>query len=191
MKVIKEINQSRLQKKLLTNIALNVELLYNDSDYEISEYDVQAMISLFLKRFLRNTDLIISREIFGRFDCAISKKKDKTEIPQILYEIKTFLKRKEKLNTKSAYTKIEKDIIKLKKGIGKYKEAKAYLIIVCNKRTLNVDFLKEFNFIKNHIENLKKWTILETNDEEIKVVKLRPSRKKLIEQAYALSWEIM
>lgn len=179
-------HKTDLHKRLLKNIALNVELLYNDKDYEISEYDIQAYMSIFLKRNFVNTDFSINREIFGKFDCAISQKSSKE--PKILYEIKTFSKPNEKLNIESAYKKIEKDIVKLKEGTIKYKNARAYLIIVCKKQDIeNVTFIKNLDFVNEHINNSKKWIIKNLKKYEIKI---RPSSKILIERVYVLSWEI-
>ncbi len=179
-------HKTDLHKRLVKNIALNVELYYNNKDYEISEYDVQAFMSIFLKRNFINTDFSINREIFGKFDCAISRKESKK--PEILYEIKTFSKPKEKLNIESAYKKIEKDIIKLKKGINKYKDSRAYLIIVCKKRDVeNITFINSLDFVKAHIDNSKKWISKKLENINIKI---RPSNKIKIERVYVLSWEI-
>ena len=181
-----EYHKTDLHYRLLKNIALNVELLYNDKDTEISEYDIQAVISVFLKKNFLNTEFSINREIFGKFDCAISQKNYKK--PVILYEIKTFSKPKEKLNIESAYKKIEKDIIKLKIGINKYNHSRAYLIIVCKKRDIeNVTFIENFNFVNEHINNSKKWITRQIDNMDIKI---RPSRKVLIERVCVYSWEI-
>lgn len=181
-----EYHKTDLHYRLLKNIALNVELLYNDKDSEISEYDIQAVMSIFLKKNFVNTDFSVNREMFGKFDCAISQKNSTK--PEILYEIKTFSKSKEKLNIESAYKKIEKDIVKLKNGIIKYQNSKAYLIIVCKKRDIeNETFIKNLDFVNEHIKNSKKWIIRKFNN---KVIKVRPSRKVLIERVYVLSWEI-
>ena len=180
-------HKTDLHKRLLKNIALSVELYYNDKDYEICEYDVQAFMSVFLKRNFINTNFSINREIFGKFDCAISQKSSKK--PEILYEIKTFLKSKEKLNIASAYKKIEKDLIKLKDGILKHLNSRAYLIIVCKKKDIKkVTFINNLDFVKKHINNSRKWTIKNLNKKEIKI---RPSSKILIERVWVLSWEII
>ena len=80
----KDYFQHDLHYRLLKNIALKVELLYNDNDKEISEYDIQSFMSLFLRRNLDRNVLIVHRESFGKFDCAIAKKKNNK--PIILYE---------------------------------------------------------------------------------------------------------
>lgn len=181
-----EYHKTDLHYRLLKSIALNIELLYNDRDFEISEYDIQAIMSLFLKKNFVNSDFAINRESFGKYDCAISEKNSRT--PIVLYELKTFVKPNEKLNIESAYKKVESDLFKLKSGIGKYKKSRAYFILVCkNKDVDKVNFIDKFNFIKGHLDDSRKWIELTKKKDKLKI---RPSRKVRIERIYTFSWEI-
>lgn len=106
-----EYHKTDLHERLLRSIALSVELLNNNKDYDVSEYDIQAIMSQFLKRNFINTNFRIYMEKYGKFDCAISEKG--LDNPKILYELKTYIKPMEKLNTMSAYKQILHDLSKL------------------------------------------------------------------------------
>jgi len=69
-----EYHKKDIHKRILRNIALNIELLINDRDVDISEYDAQAFMALFLRRNLKNTEYKIRRESFGKYDCVIANK---------------------------------------------------------------------------------------------------------------------
>lgn len=181
---MKEYHDTDIHFRLLKSIALNVEMLYNDKDSDINEYDVQAFMTSFLRRNLRNTDFIIYRETFGKYDCSIALRK--TKKPQVLYELKTFSKPQEKLNIETSFKKIQKDIFKLKDGINKYKTARGYFILVCQKRDIHkVEFIENLKFIGLHSEDSKEWTTFENEK-----CKLRPSRKLFLEGVAVFSWEI-
>lgn len=177
--------KENLHYRLLKNIALNVELLYNDNDNEISEYDIQSFMSLFLKHNLKNTEFVIHRESFGKFDCAIAIKKTKT--PVILYELKTFTKEKEKLNTQTSYNKILSDFNKFLKKIEVSEQLRCFFVLVCKESEIKKNsFIKDFDFIKQHINNKKSWLYLGSN----KTFRIRPSRKVVIERVRVFSWEV-
>ncbi len=189
MKISKDYFKDDLHYRLLKNIALNVELLYNDNDKEISEYDIQSFMSLFLRRNLHNTEFSIHRESFGKFDCAIAEKK--TNKPVILYELKTFVKEKEKLNTLTSYEKIFHDFIKFSNN--DLKDVRLLFILVCKKTEIEKHkshFLNKLDFVINHKENHdRKWQEFEAEN-GVKF-RIRPSRKVVIERVCILSWEII
>ena len=56
--------------------------------------------------------------------------------PLILYELKTFVKPKEKLQIKSSYKKIIPDFKKLNDGVLKYELSRGYFILVCKSKDL-------------------------------------------------------
>jgi len=186
MKISKDYFKDDLHYRLLKNIALNVELLYNDNDKEISEYDIQSFMSLFLRRNLYNTDFSIHRESFGKFDCAVAEKK--TNNPVILYELKTFVKEKEKLNTLTSYKKILSDFQKFSKNISDSELIRGFFVLVCKDTEIKkVNFINELDFVAKHMDGKKSWIFLGTD----KTFKIRPSRKVLIERVHVLSWEVI
>ena len=133
MKHQRDYHKTDIHRRLITNLALNIAILFNDKDYDISEYDAQAVIALFLKKNLLNTAFKTHRESFGKFDCALSLRKEKPkdgekeedEKPVVLYELKTYLKPPEKINKKGVGQVIIRDFAKLKHGIyNRYKSLK-------------------------------------------------------------------
>lgn len=198
-------NKADFHRRMLKNIVLNIELLFNDNDYDISEYDVQAFMSQFLRRNLRNIDFEIYRETFGKFDCSIAaitknagetvklsnarrtKKEDVT--PAILYELKTFLKTHEKLDAKIQYEKIINDFKKLSDGIKEYSGCEGYfLLLVKNSHVRELDSTLEF--IKNRIVEEKLSKFWMTIPQHKGIYRIRPSTKVSIERVTALLWEI-
>ena len=175
-----------LNYRVLRNIALKTELLYNDKDYDISEYDIQAFMSQFFKRNTQNTGYVTNREAFGKFDCVISQKASNS--PSVLYELKTYAKPNEKLNRKSAYKLIKADFIKLKNGLEKYENCRSFFILICKKRDFKTKpFVKELDFIQRRYEGNKEW---EKIDYKELTITIKPSRKCVIERVVALCWEI-
>jgi hypothetical protein len=45
-----------INKKLVRDVFLKIELLLNEGEKEIFEYDIQAFMFLFLKRFLKGSN---------------------------------------------------------------------------------------------------------------------------------------
>ncbi|MFC2126478.1 hypothetical protein ACFLU5_16940 [Bacteroidota bacterium] len=182
--MIKNYHSSDIHECLLMNIVLNTELSFNDKTYDINEYDVQSLISTFLRRNIDNSKFTILRESHGKYDCLILDKEKKS--PLILYEIKTFLKPRENL-TNTAYGKVLKDFLKLKKGITDFSGSRAYFILVCRHAKIR-NAIDDFAFIKKHQNGDKSFTTLK---EKKITLRLRPSRKIIIERVTAYSWEIL
>lgn|GEM_PF-2288910 len=179
-------HKTDIHRRILRDIALRVELLFNDRDEDISEYDVQAFQSLFLRRYLKNTDFKVHRESFGKYDCAIAIKE--TNTPIVLYELKTYLKKKEKLNTKTQLKRINNDLCKLIDGINNNPDCRGYFILVCRRNHLK-ELSNGFKFIQNSLDNKKNWITLTI---ESKSFKLRPSRKVVdIGHIRVFSWEVI
>jgi hypothetical protein len=183
MNIKKDYHKTDIHQRMLRNIALNIELLKNDKDKDMSEYDIQAFMALFLKRNLINTGYHLHRESFGKYDCVIAR--EGKEKPEILYEIKTFVKPKEHLQTITSWKKIEKDFKKLKKGKEKYTNCRAYFILVCKGRDLE-DMIEEFDFLKQRIESKSKKHI------KMDGYKFRKSSKSNIDKrTFVFSWEVL
>jgi len=176
----KKYHETNIHKRALIDIALNVELLLNMNDRNISEYDIQAFMYKFFKTNLLNTKYTMCREIFGKYDCAIS---DYTRsVPSVLYEIKTFVKPKEKFPTKSALKKIIKDFKKLYKN--KYDNVRCYFVLVIKKQDIKkANELEGFEWFKLREESNKK-------EYKFESYKIRPSAKEIILNTCVYSWEI-
>jgi hypothetical protein len=172
-----------IHRRLLKNIALNTELLYNDRDYDISEYDIQAFIALFLRKNLTQTAFRVDREMFGKFDCVI-RERDKKENPsRVLFELKTYVKikptrddpkkwKKESIN-KDAIRDIESDFFKLKKALVKFSKSKnptrSFFILVC--RRADLLSLSEINFIDLFLNKKKYKNALKDDKERKRIIK--------------------
>lgn len=181
-----------LNYRILKHIALRVELLFNDKDFEISEYDVQAFLSQFIKVNVINTGYVTHREAFGKYDCVISKNDSKS--PTILYELKTFLKPKEEINRESAFQSFLKDFKKLKKGINIYKNSRGFFILICKQNQLKYKpkdkkkpFIKNLEFILDRYNGRKYYKKFSYDKIDFFI---KPSRKCSIERVCALCWEI-
>jgi len=174
-------HQTDIHQRLLYDLVLNIEILLNDKDKDISEYDIQAFMVQFLRRNLDKDYFLVHRESFGKYDGSISYKNNTN--PNILYELKTFIKPHEKLQTKRSYIKIKKDFEKLKNGVEKYKECRGYFVLVCKDSDLT-NILDDFKFLKYIVENKSKKWISQDG------YKLRPSRKVKVGRTFCFSWEV-
>ncbi|MBC7776482.1 MAG: hypothetical protein H7246_13695 [Phycisphaerae bacterium] len=162
-----------IHRRLLKNIALNTELLYNDRDYDISEYDIQAFIALFLRKNLTHTAFRVDREMFGKFDCVIREREKKENPSRILFELKTYVKIKplgkdpkkwiKESMDKDAIQDIKSDFFKLKKALAKSSKSKnptrGFFILVCRRADLlnlsGINFLDLF-FNKKEVKSVRK-----------------------------------
>ena len=169
-----------LNKRMVRNVFLNIELLLNESENEISEYDIQAFMFLFFRKFLKNTDFNISRESHGKVDCVIENEKTNKII---FYEIKTYFKGNESVNEKDFIN----DIRKLYSLINKNNNSKAYFFTagLTNKYYKEIESL---SFIKNHIENKKDWKRIDIVEGDSII--LRPSVKEINGMSNVMTWEI-
>jgi len=182
-------HKTDIHRGIIRNIALNIELLLNENDHEISEYDIQVFMATFLRRFLRNMDFIVHRESHGKYDCVIADKGSKR--PVTLYELKSFIKVKERVLTYTALKQIEKDFKKL--GSSKHEKVRRYFILACKRgevvvrREIRGDLESRFEWLKDHY--LDRRNHHQINIDDVKY-KLRPSRKEKIGRTCVLSWEV-
>ena len=169
--------------RMLKSIGLNIEILFNNKDYDICEYDIQAIMSKFLKSALLNTDNKVHRESFGKYDCAISNNKNE---PVILYEIKTFLKPHEKLSNNNSLEEILKDFKKLAMPKMKTIGARRYFVLIFKEKEFKlIENDANFDWLSNRlISNRKEHKYIKDN------YKLRPSSKYQISNICVYSWEV-
>jgi len=178
--LIKDYHNADIHRRFLRHICLHVELFHNEKDWDISEYDIQALMSQFVKKALVNTKYEMNRESFGKYDCAISIK---SKIPPlILYEIKSYLKPNEKLFIKSSEKMILHDFNKLAKT--NHKNVRGYFVLVFKKKEMDSIKSKDCHFIKSL---LKKSRTYIRHDGII----IRPSVKDSILNTCCFSWEIV
>jgi hypothetical protein len=168
-----------LQERIVREVILNVELLINDKSRDISEYQIQEFILQFLRRNLDKNIYEVSKESFGKHDIAISKVN--SSYPLLVFELKTFVKPKEKLQTITSYKKIIKDFDKLYSSKTKY-DCRSYFILACKEKDLECN-MKEFGFVTKRLKNNKSW-------QRFDEYKIRPSRKDSCGRSYCFSWEI-
>ncbi len=165
-----------IHPKMIRNLFLNAEIIVNDDDFDISEYDIQAWVYLYLRKKLQNTKYTAKRESNERFDCVIRSNKSKK--PRVYYEMKTYIKPHES----PKMPEIKKDVLKLYKAI-KGSKKKGYFILVIAKNKIRRTPNKLPQFIINHYNNDKHWI-------EVDGIKLRPSQKEKNGRLIVLSWEV-
>lgn len=104
---------TEIHKRMVRNVFLNTEILLNEGEKNIFEYDIQAFMFLFFRAYLRSFDCWAGREKEGKVDCVIYNKNDS---PIIFYEIKTYFKEHESIKVEHFQNDIEK-LAKLVKKI--------------------------------------------------------------------------
>lgn len=177
MSVINEIN-----KRMVRNVFLNTEILLNEGETEIFEYDIQAYMFLFFRTFLRSYDFTAGREKAGKVDCVLF---DQNKTPVVFYEIKTYFKDSERIQENH----FKKDIEKLAELIRDNPGSKGYFFTSGLTKKFTEGDVQKLPFISAHLNNDRKWPKLTLeNGEE---VSLRPSVKECNGQSNTMTWEIV
>lgn len=185
MKNNKDYHKTNIHKRMLRNIALNVELLLNEGYNSISEYETQAFAALFLRRNFINLPFKIAKERFGKVDFIITDKKD---IPVILYEMKLFIKKTKKIAAPTSESQIRKDFIKLCKTMYEYKKARGYFILILRKNHYQENRSK-YKFLKPLFSKKRKNIVPKLEQNELPF-EIRPSSKVKIENTFVMSFEV-
>lgn len=170
-----------LHQRTVRNVFLNVEILLNDKVDDLSEYDIQGLMFNYLHRALLNTAASTSRERNGKVDCVVY---DSGEVA-LLYEIKTYYKRHEKL----LQSHLDHDIEKLRNRLVEHKNARAYLLLAGRKANFSVDSLRKFPWLSDRIHGKRFSWVRYPLDDGISV-KLRPSQLQQYGRGVAVTWEV-
>ncbi|OJI53899.1 hypothetical protein [Vibrio vulnificus] len=171
-----------INKKLVRNVFLNTELLLNEGEDQIFEYDIQAYMFLFLKRFLKGTGRTAGREMVQKVDCVIF---DHNNVPECFYEIKTYFKAREVILQKH----FEDDIDKLAKLLQLHSNATAMFITAGLTKKYTDNKAAKLAYIGEHLSNNSSWHNLTTTSGID--IKLRPSVKETRGLCNVMTWEIM
>jgi hypothetical protein len=139
---------NEINKRMVRNVFLNTEILLNEGETEIFEYDIQAYMFLFFRTFLRSYDYTAGREKLGKVDCVLFKKNNK---PVIFYEIKTYFKESERIQE----SHFKKDIQKLAELIKKNPGTKGYFFTSGLTKKFKEDDAIKLPFIAAHLNNDK------------------------------------
>ena len=177
MKNINEIN-----KRMVRNVFLNTEILLNEGETQIFEYDIQAYMFLFFRTFLRSFDYTAQREKAGKVDCVLYNSRNK---PVVYYEIKTYFKEHEQIQV----SHFEKDIEKLADLIKENPGSKGYFFTSGLTKKYTNDNASKLSFIASHLSNSKELTEIKLNNDV--VVYLRPSVKECRGQSNTMTWEVL
>lgn len=103
-----------IHKRMVRNVFLNAELLLNEGEKEIFEYDIQAFMYLFFRNYLKPFNFKAGREKHQKVDCVIYA----DDSPVVFYEIKTYFKDRETIKTKDFINDISKIASLLKANNG-------------------------------------------------------------------------
>jgi len=124
----------KIERRLMNFLYYDLNRLRYFIMDEIFEYDIQASIHKFLMLSLNNKNVLVQREKEGRVDHVITENDENGNTKHLtLIELKSFIKKHERLNIK----KIEDDISKLHKRITECIElSSGYLIIAIKEKHL-------------------------------------------------------
>ncbi|WP_434528245.1 hypothetical protein [Vibrio sp. K4] len=171
-----------INEKLVRNVFLNTELLLNEGENQIFEYDIQAYMFLFLKRYLKGSARSAGREKVQKVDCVIF---DINDDPECFYEIKTYFKDHEVILEKH----FEDDIDKLAKLLQTHPNAKAMFITAGLTKKYTDHHAAKLAYIAEHLNNVRRWHPLKTTSGID--IKLRPSVKERRGLCNVMTWEIV
>jgi hypothetical protein len=171
-----------INKLMVRNVFLNTEILLNEGETEIFEYDIQAYMFLFLRTFLRSYEYTAGREKAGKVDCVLFGKNTK---PVVFYEIKTYFKESEKIKESHFVNDIEKLAELIKNNVG----SKGYFFTSGLTKKFQEGDAMKLPFIAAHVHNSRKWSDLTLANGDI--VRLRPSVKECNGQSNTMTWEVV
>ncbi|MGL6495474.1 hypothetical protein ACSZNT_11125 [Aeromonas veronii] len=174
----------KINKKLVRNIFLNTELLLNEGEREIFEYDIQAFMFLFLKRYLKGSSYTTGREKVSKVDCVIFNNTMAEPNPVCFYEIKTYFKSHEKIKAKH----FDNDLDKLASLIKKHSDTKGLFITAGLANKYKKASELELPFIKEHLDNSRTWQSRKLPSGI--TIKLRPSVKEIHGLCNVITWEV-
>lgn len=132
----------------LSYFKINRDFIENDED--ISEYEIQHSFFVSLKNQLKNKGCMVNKEI-GRVDITIT---DNEETFKYCFEVKSFIKTREKISIKS----VNKDIEDLELFLTNKKERiekRAFILLAIREKTLQTSKSKNSELEKylNHKSN--------------------------------------
>lgn len=170
-----------INKKMVRNVFLNTEILLNEGENEIFEYDIQAYMFLFFRSFLRSFKFTAGREKAGKVDCVLF---DENSNPVVFYEIKTYFKGNESIRQEH----FDKDINKLASLIKKNENSRGYFFTSGLTKKYDTDEAKKLPFIASHMRGERDWSDYVIDDGTN--IKLRPSVKEVRGLCNTMTWEI-
>jgi hypothetical protein len=178
-------NTNDLHRRMLTNVFLNVEIHLNDQVEDLSEYDVQGLMYLYFKRALINSEYAVDRERCGKVDCVVLL----NDHPHLLYEIKTYYKKHERLSK----LHLDKDLGKLFDTLVEYRKsrvcARAFFVLAGRKLKFNTRSLEKFSWLHKRVTDRKRnWVWYQISKD--KRVHIRPGPLLSHGRGLATSWEV-
>ncbi|WP_394158432.1 hypothetical protein [Vibrio campbellii] len=173
-----------INKKLVRNVFLNTELLLNEGEKEIFEYDIQAFMFLFLKRYLKGSSYTAGREKVSKVDCVIFDNTTKPLKPVCFYEIKTYFKSHENIQV----AHFDNDLDKLASLIQEHNDTKGLFITAGLTEKYKSTSVSALPFIKAHLDTDRKWQSRKLPSGI--TVDLRPSVKETRGLCSVMTWEV-
>jgi len=180
----KGFNYTPVHEVMMRNVFLNTELKLNDSNTELSEYDIQSMIHDFF--FLRKEKygiINVKRERESKTDNIISH----TAGEKVYFELKTYFKKNEKFIKSDFDHDLKKLLCK-----SRQKHSRAYFIIAGISGKFKENELKEYDFLLAKFKKIRNSITYTIVDERKKVhILLRPSIGQSRGKCRLWSWEIV
>lgn len=173
-------NIATINQKMMRNVFLNTEILLNEDENEIFEYDIQAFMFLFFRRYLKRTEFHAEREKEGKVDCVLFK----NDKPVVFYEIKTYFKSREQIKK----SHIDHDLRKLADLLERNQHAIGYFFTSGLKAKYTNTYGQRIEFINNRLKGLQTWEPYKIPDG--KKVRLRPSRYQPHGVGITMAWEV-
>lgn len=132
---------TNFERELLNYLYHDLNRMMQFVGNEIFEFDVQCSIDFFLRFKLQNANYKISREKNGKVDHVIE---NKSSNKSSLLEVKSFIKKNEKIK----YDVIKADIDKTFKKINENKNSEGYLILITKQSHLKSTNKKSIELIR-------------------------------------------
>lgn len=171
---------SKINEKMVRNVFLNTEILINEDDTEIFEYDIQNYMFQFFRRYLKGTPYSVAREKTGKVDCVLYE----DAIPKVFYEIKTYFKNSEQIRI----SQVNKDLQKLSDLIKTHSGSVGYFFTSGLRSKYENSNGMAIPFIKSRIEKNTKWFSYQLPSTQ--KIRLRPSRWEKHGRNYTMTWEV-
>jgi hypothetical protein len=173
-----------INKRLVRDVFLKTELLLNEGEKEIFEYDIQAFMFLFLKRFLKGSNYTAGREKVSKVDCVIFENTVTPNTPVCFYEIKTYFKAHETIQV----AHFEQDLDKLASLIKQHSGTKGLFITAGLTAKYTDKNAETLPFIKAHLDTNRIWQ--ERTLPSGITIHLKPSVKEIRGLCNVMTWEV-
>lgn len=171
-----------VHEKMIKYVWLSTEILLNDEIYELSEYDIQAMIFTYFTTRMKNLGITGTyREKQGRTDIVV----ESDFYGKAFLELKTYFKKNEFFTEKH----FSQDLTKLVEK-AQLQNSREFFIIAGRNNKIVDRKIEKYNFMVGKylkLRNQTTYTIPGSKDEIV----IRPSVGRRMGMSFIWSWEIL